>query len=253
MKMERVILIMDNRSIFEIDAADSELKVKKLSQTSNIRLDIFITFQPDELVNQLGVEGVRTVDILDFECLDKQIRQSIGLEPTKEKWSVANMIATYLNKKERNWQEEEYEDLLKELTLCYRVMKERGKEEWKRITDIEIPVNKILYETQAKGIYFNHEEVGPLCAELHKKLYGYKNQIQLELNYVGDDLASYLNANNVEHHLHGNPSDTEIKNVCKQYPELEPFWKAKIAERNLKCLLMLSAINREHYICKPLF
>ena len=30
---------------------------------------------------------------------------------------------------ERKWKKEEYEELLKELTLCYRIMKEQGKED----------------------------------------------------------------------------------------------------------------------------
>lgn len=253
MKKERVIFILDNRSIYEVDAADNDLKVKKLLLSNPIRLDRFITFQTDELVNQLGVEGVGKVDILDIECLDKQIRQSINMPVSQGKWDVANMIATYLGKKERKWQEEEYEDFLKELTLCYRKMKELGKEEWTRIEEIEIPVNKILYEAQARGVYFDHDEVEPICRELHKELYEFKNKIQLELGYCGDDIISYLNKNGIEHNLHELASDTEIKDVCKQHPALEPFWKVKVKERNLRCLLLLSAIGQGQNICRPLY
>lgn len=251
MNIERVILILDNQSIYEVDVADEEMKVKKLSLHSPIRLDRFITFQPDELVNQLGLEGVKKVDILDFECLDKQIRQSEGLATTTGKWSISNMIATYLGKEERKWNEEEYEELLKNLVLCYREMKKRGKDEWKRIEEVEIPVNRILYDLQAQGVYFDCEAVDPLCSELHKQLYEYKNQIQLDLDYTGDDLVSYLNVHGIEHHLQGSPSDTEIKYVCKQHPELEPFWKAKVSERNLRCLMLFAAVNRNQHFCKP--
>lgn len=253
MNKERVVLIMDNQSIYEIDAADADLKVKSLSLMTPLCLDTLITFQPDELVSQLGLEGVQKVDILDFECLDKQIRQSVGLNAPTGKWNAANMIATYLGKEERKWKEEEYEELLKELTLCYRKIKEMGSEEWQRIKDIEIPINKILYETQAKGVYFNNDEIDHMCSELHKELYDYKNKIQLDLGYVGDDLISYLDQHHIEHNLHSYPSDTEIKNVCKQHPECEPFWKVRVAERNLKCLMILSAINREQNLCRPLF
>ena len=252
MNMERVILILDNRSIYEVDAADEEMKVKQLSLQSPIRLDRFITFQPDELVSQLGLEGVKKVDILDFECLDKQIRQSVGLPASIGKWSLSNMIATYLGKEERKWNEEEYEELLKSLVLCYHEMKAKGKDEWKRIEEIEIPVNKILYELQAQGVYFDRDAVEPLCSELHKQLYEYKNQIQLELSYTGDDLVSYLNIHGIEHHLQRIPSDTEIKYVCKQHPELKPFWKAKVSERNLRCLTMFAAVSQGQNISKPM-
>ena len=253
MNKERVILILGSRDIYEIDVADETLQVKKCSLAAPMRLDTLITFQPDELISQLGVEGVGKVDILDFECLDKQIRQSLDLKAVVGKWNAANMIATYLDKEERKWKEEEYEELLKELTLCYREMKVRGKEEWQRIKDIEIPVNKILFETQAKGIYFNHEETDPMCGELHRKLYGYKNKIQLELGYTGDDLISYLNQHDIDHHLRRNPSDTDIKHVCKLHPEVEPFWKVKVTERNLRCLLLLSSVNKDQYVCRPVF
>ena len=253
MKRERVLLILGNREIYETDIADETLKVKRFSLAEPMRLDTLITFQPDELISQLGVEGVKQVDILDFECLDKQIRQSLGLNAVVGKWNAANMIATYLGKDERKWKEEEYEELLKDLALCYRELKMRGKDEWQRIEDIEIPVNKILYETQAKGIFFNHEETDSMCGDLYRKLYGYKNKIQLELGYVGDDLISYLNTHKIEHHLRKDSSDPEIKYVFKLHPEIEPFWKVKVTERNLRCLLLLSSINRDHNICRPLF
>lgn len=253
MNKERVILIMDNRSIYEVDAADTDLRVKPFSLPNPTRLDTLVTFQPDELISQLGLDGVRKVAILDFECLDKQIRQSVGLKLLNGKWRVANMIATYLGKEEREWMVDEFEELLKELTRCYRKMKEFGAGEWQRIKEIEIPVNKVLYETQAKGIFFNNEALGPMCHDLHKQLYGYKNKIQLELGYSGDDLISYLNRHHIDHRLHGDPSDTEIKHICRQYPELEPFWKVKVTERNLNCLLMLSSVNRDQELCRPLF
>lgn len=253
MNRERVLIIMGHQDIYETDVADEKLEVKRLSIAEPIRLDTLITYQPDELISQLGVEGVGKVDILDFECLDKQIRQSLGLKPVPGKWNAANMISTFLGTEERKWKEEEYEELLKELALCYREMKERGKEEWQRIKEIEIPINKILYETQAKGIYFNHEETEPMCSELHTKLFGYKNKIQLELGYTGDDLISYLEFHKTEHRLSRNPSDTEIKHICKQYPEVEPFWKARVTERNLRCLILLSSVNRGQNVCRPMF
>ena len=230
---------------------DTELMVNNFSPTALMQSDILITFQSDQLINSLGADMIGSVYILDFECLDKQIRQSLGLKPFKGKWTLNNMIATYLNKDERKWQEEEYEDLLKEMTLCYRKMKECDEKEWERITEIELPINKILYEVQANGVYFNNDEITSKCNKLHKELYGYKNKIQLELDYAGDDLISYLNKHHIKHHLYQYSSDTEIKNFCK-LQKLEAFWEAKVAERNLRCLLLLSAVNKEN-ICKPIF
>ncbi|WP_273414095.1 DNA polymerase [Prevotella aurantiaca] len=251
MNKERIILILDSNNIFEMYPNDTELMVNNFSPTALMQSDILITFQSDQLINSLGADMIGSVYILDFECLDKQIRQSLGLKPFKGKWTLNNMIATYLNKDERKWQEEEYEDLLKEMTLCYRKMKECDEKEWERITEIELPINKILYEVQANGVYFNNDEITSKCNKLHKELYGYKNKIQLELDYAGDDLISYLNKHHIKHHLYQYSSDTEIKNFCK-LQKLEAFWEAKVAERNLRCLLLLSAVNKEN-ICKPIF
>lgn len=254
MKRERIILIMGVQSIYEVDASDKNLEVKKFSPHAPMRGDTFITFQPDELINQIGTDAIQKIDILDFECLDKQIRQSIGPAAIKEKWSVANMLATYLDEKEKKWQEEEYAILLKKLAQCYCVIKEKGKDEWLRITEIEIPINRILYEVQSKGIFFKHDEIEPLCEKLHKRIYEQKNRIQLNLGYAGDDLISYMNIKGMEYHLSNNPSDLELKNICKKvYPELEPFWKAMVEERNLRCLMYLSAGRLDSDVCRPLF
>ena len=253
MNKEYVIFIKENHHIYIIDVADDALKVENTSNRNLTHNELLITFQPDELINLFGFDGVQRVNILDFECLDKQIRQSTKL-PISDEWSIPQMIATYLNKEERIWQEEEYENLLKDLALCYREMKKHGVDEWQRIQEIEIPVNKILYEVQAKGIYFHHEIIEQRCHELHRELYKYKNQIQLELNYTGNDLISYLNLHHIKHELHRSPSDTEYKNICKiQHPELEPFWLVKKVERNLKCLLILSTDRIGSNKCKPLF
>jgi len=251
MNKERIILILDSKRIFQIDANDTESKVKEFSSISPMQSDILITFQSDQLINILGADQLRRVYLLDFECLDKQIRQSFGLKSFKGKWTITNMIATYLDKDERKWEEEEYEDLLKEMTLCYLKMKECDEKEWERITKIELPINRILYEVQANGIYFNNKKISSMCKRLHEVLYGYKNKIQLELDYAGDDLISYLNKHRIKHHLHQHSSDTEIKNFCK-LNKLEPFWDAKVAERNLRCLLLLSATNSKDN-CKPIF
>lgn len=157
MNKERIILILDSERIFEVNPNEEELKVIEFSPNTLIHSEILITFQSDQLINILNINRLKGIDILDFECLDKQIRQSLGLKSPNGKWSIANMIATYLNKEERKWQEEEYNDLLKELALCYCKMKNCDEIEWKRVRDIELPVNRILYEVQANGVYFSQD------------------------------------------------------------------------------------------------
>ena len=83
MKKE-IIVYFDDADAFQIDVADPNKMVEKFSQLSpkkNLRI---VTFQTDLLINYIG-EDVCKCDILDFECLDKQIRQSVGLDDPKGK------------------------------------------------------------------------------------------------------------------------------------------------------------------------
>ena len=45
MNKERILLIIDNQSIFEIDAADIELKVNNFSLLEPMLSDTLVTFQ----------------------------------------------------------------------------------------------------------------------------------------------------------------------------------------------------------------
>ena len=248
MKKE-IIVYFEDADAFQIDVADPNKMVEKFRQHSpkkNLRI---VTFQSDLLINYIG-EDVCKCDILDLECLDKQIRQSVGLAEPKEKWSVPNMLSAYLDVEEKTWEYEDRFELMKLLADCYARMKELGAGEWERIERVEIPVNKILYKAQFDGLYFQNEEIEPLCSELHRKIYGYKNRVQLELGFTGDDLESYLRLKNIEY---GSLDDNEVRHLCNEHPELEPFRKIRNHKRNLNCLIALSAVSDGSNLCKPLF
>lgn len=248
MKKEVVVMI-DDSGVRQIDIAVKEKKVEKFALHRPIVDFRIITYQPDLLVNLIG-QNVSRCEILDFECLDKQIRQSTELVAQEGKWNIPNMLSAYLGVEEKDWSFEERDEVLKLLADCYLVMKEKGANEWKRIEEIEIPVNKILYGAQLNGCYFNHDGIEPLCADLHRQIYGYKNQMQLMFGFTGDDLEAYLRLKNIKHNT---LDDTEIKHLCKQYPELEPFRKLRRDRRNLNCLISLSAYRKDTNKCTPIF
>lgn len=248
MKKEVVVMI-DDSGARQIDITVKEKKVEKFALHRPIVDFRIITYQPDLLVKLIG-QNVTRCEILDFECLDKQIRQSTELVAQEGKWSIPNMLSAYLGVEEKDWSFEERNEVLKLLADCYLVMKEKGANEWKRIEEIEIPVNKILYGAQLNGCYFNHDGIESLCADLHRQIYVCKNQIQLKLGFTGDDLEAYLRLKNIKHNT---LDDTEIKHLCKQYPELEPFRKLQRDRRNLNCLISLSAFRKDTNKCTPIF
>lgn len=160
------------------------------------------------------------------------------------------MLSAYLDIEEKSWDYEDRFELMKLLADCYIRMRELGSGEWERIEKIEMPVNRILYKVQLDGLYFKNEGIEPLCSELHRKIYGYKNKIQLELGFTGDDLESYLRLKSIEY---GNLDDNEVRHLCIERPELEPFRKIRNHKRNLNCLITLSAVRDGSNQCKPLF
>ena len=248
MKKE-IIVYFEDADAFQIDVADPNKMVEKFSQHNPIMNLRIVTFQPDLLINFIR-EDVCLCDILDFECLDKQIRQSVGLAEPKGKWNIPNMLSAYLDIEEKSWDYKDRFEIMKHLADCYVRMKELGAGEWERIEKIEIPVNKILYKAQLDGLYFRDEGIEPLCSELHRKIYGYKNRIQLELGFTGDDLESYLRLKSIDYH---SLDDNEIRHLCNDHPELEPFRKIRNHKRNLNCLIFLATVRDGSNLCKPLF
>lgn len=248
MKKEVVVMI-DDSGARQIDVAIKEKKIEKFALHYPIADFRIVTYQPDLLVNLIG-HNVTRCEILDFECLDKQIRQSTGLETQEEKWNIPNMLSTYLGIEEKDWSFDERDEIFKLLADCYLAMKEKGADEWKRIEEIEIPVNKVLYGTQLNGCYFNNGGIEPLCADLHRQIYSYKNHVQLELGFVGDDMETYLRLKKIKYNT---LDDNEIKHLCKLYPELETFRKIRRDRRNLNCLISLSAFRKDSNRCTPIF
>lgn len=248
MKKEVVVLLIDG-IIYMVDVEDSEKKVTKLASETLIHDKLFITFQSDELVNCLK-DCINYNAILDFECLDIQIRLSLGFDKPSGKWTIPNMFHFYLGIEERSWRVEEYVDVLHNLVLCYQAMKERGAKEWERVLAIELPVNKVLYETQNRGIYINHDNIEPICSELHHKIYSIKNDLQLSYNFVGDSLESYIQQKGI---YRGELTPSIEDQLTRDHPELVLFKKLRRAKQNFNCLIMLSAIRQGVNLSKPIF
>lgn len=247
MKKEIIILIIDS-VIYQIAVDDEQKKVESRNPSAAARDTLFVTFQSDELLPLLE-DKVKDASILDLECLDIQVRQAVGLERS-HKWSIPEMLHTYLGLEEKSWNVEEYPELLQKIKECYLVMKEKAVSEWKRIVEVELPINSILYNLQSQGVYVNHSEIMPLCESLHRFLYEIKNRIQLKLGFVGDNLEAYLRKSKIQFAL---LTRSEQERLFDLYPELTVFGELERAQRNFDCLIVLSAIRKEVNLCKPLF
>lgn len=236
--------------IYLRDTSEGKTEKIQIDQLSQYDDCLFVTFQPDDLISKMSENTVRRNHFIDIECMDKQIRQSANFKMYNEKWSIPNMLATYLEEEERDWNTDDIETLMVTMAHCYTIMKAVSEKEWNRICKIEIPVNRILYLTQKKGIYFNIDCVEDECRKLHKEVYSLKNRIQLELEVMDSDREGYLRDKGI---CYSNLSNSEIEFWKRTYPELDLFLEVEKKEKNLGIMLMLAATNKGHYYCYPTF
>ena len=237
-------------SVYIKELPDGGIEKKQISQLSHCDDCLFVTFQPEDLISKMSEDMICQNHIIDLECMDKQIRQSSDFKPFSEKWSIPNMLATYLKEDERDWHSDEVDNLVESMALCYNTMKNISRNEWNRILKVELPVNRILYLAQKKGIQINIDDIESKCRELHKELYTLKNKIQLELEVMDDDVENYLSDRGINR---PNLSKTEIEFQQRTYPELELFLEVEKKEKNLSILLMLAATYKRYNKCYPTY
>lgn len=247
---EIVAIILDN-VVYGLDVEEG----KSVEELSKIRVFgyndcLFITYQVDELLHQIPFNENAFPDILDFECLDHEIRQSKFGFDGEWNWSVANMLRTYLNIDKKDWEEKDKLNLLVHLKKCYIKMKEIGESELERIKEIELPVNKILYKEQKKGIYFNITMAREKCRELHRKLYQLKNSIQEDYGIIipnYENFAKFIGFSSLSE-----PSHDKLKYYAKYHPELERYRELQKAERNYNTLMLIAASRADNNTCYPM-
>jgi DNA polymerase I-like protein with 3'-5' exonuclease and polymerase domains len=96
----------------------------------------------------------------------------------------------------------------------------------------------------------NHTGIKPLCEKLHKELYEIKNQVQLNLGFIGDSLEVYLRKYKIPFNT---LTRSEKERIYEAYPALYLFKELEQVQRNFDCLIVLSAIRKDINLCKPLF
>lgn len=250
MKNEYVVIYLDS-NIFGCNVDDKQCKLIDLTRKGLHYNDRVITCQISEVINTLvrNYGDICRFELLDLECLDRQIRQSVEYcENNKDQWSPYEMVQHYTGCEFPIRPEEHYRETLQLLRDCYVEMKTQAKDEWARIKKIEIPVNKVLYDLAARGIGFRHDLLDELCRQQHKKLYRGLNRIQLDYGQVIPDIETACVELDIPIHYlkYGH-----LKALCKRYPQLQPFRDVEKAKRNLKMLTYLSAMRKNVNTVSP--
>lgn len=242
--MKIYIVVVYEQVAYAISAEESDsietIKKKRLYPNC-----LFVTPHVSELLSCLD-DGCMA-KILDFECLDKEIRQSLNyVDIHKWEWNEAEMIKYYLDK-DLEGEENQIDAVLLLLKECFCEMKNKGNGEWERIEKIEIPVNSLLFRAQRRGFYVNHQAILDECENCFSEMYHLKNKIQIEYNQVVPDVTQYM----LDHHISQWTIDHyKLKILAKKHPELSTYIQLNKTEKAFESLIYMSSFS-EGKRCQP--
>ena len=201
----------------------------------------YITFQTSDFVRFLKAENKRYIpNIINLESLDKQFSQSGKDILDHTKWHVLKSLRRE-NLIRDDYKVDHVESFLKLLNELYEKLF-MNSDEVERFNEIELPINKIIYETQLQGIKIDQEKVKSRCKELHFYLYDLKNKLQFEHNIFQPEFPEaqlkYLKKNNYRILKSSKRTVSLLRNrdeVCNLFHEINR------TSQDLKSLIFINA------------
>jgi DNA polymerase I-like protein with 3'-5' exonuclease and polymerase domains len=154
---------------------------------NNAKEDLIITPKVSDYIRHLRAEKIKILpNIIDVECLMKQLEQKGKdlLNYDFKKWSFLRVL------KDRGIIDSSFkltENTLEDFNIISinylkKLIKESDNDEKQRLFEIEIPINKILYNREFTGLHYDSQGIPNYCQELEMEIYKRKNILQLEYN-----------------------------------------------------------------------
>lgn len=146
------------------------------------KIDLLITFQSSDLIREFKAKNFKNLPvIIDLESFDKQMSQE-GKEFKKyKKWTAVQLLKHHKIVDESfKLTLGNFRLFLEHLSTYYLSQIEKDEKEKKRFIDLELKINKIIYERQLKGIRINIELAKEKCRHIEKAIYNIKNKLQFE-------------------------------------------------------------------------
>lgn len=159
---------------------------------NNAKEDLIITPKVSDYIRYLKAEKTKTLpNIIDIECLMKQLEQKGKdlLNYNFKKWTFLRAL------KDRGIIDSNFKltenslDDFNIISINYlkKLIEESDYIEKQRLIEIEIPINKILYNREFTGLYYDSQGISNYCQELEMEIYKRKNTLQLEHNIFNPD------------------------------------------------------------------
>lgn len=245
--MKTYIVVVYEQVAYAISANKDDNQIEELKSNRSYADCLFVTTHASELLTTPKLADTCRAKLLDLECLDKEIRQSLTYVDTHcWKWNEAEMVKYYLDR-DLEGEEKQIEKILPIFKECFCKMKDLGKDEWERIEKIEIPINSLLYKSQRKGFFVNHEAVKAECEKCYTEMYHLRNKIQIEYGQVTPNVQQFM----LDHDISQWAIDHyKRKILARRHPELNDYSQLEKAERDFKSLIYMSSFA-ENRNCQP--
>jgi len=156
---------------------------------------IIITTQSSDVVRHLKSKKWILPNIVDLECFDKQMSQEGKEVRNKSKWTALGFLQYYkVIDSDFKLTEDKFKLFLEYLGSLYLELLEKDDDEKSRFEEIEVDINKIVYNIQWSGINIDFERARRRCEMLEKEIYSAKNRLQFEFDiYQPDNETEQIN------------------------------------------------------------
>lgn len=153
--------------------------------------DTLITFQSSDLIRELHVYYPRRKTlpkVIDLESLDKQMSQKGKEVPEeKKKWKVLTRLhENNLIDSDFSLNKSSIKIFLEKVADWYKMLCV-NKEEIKRFQNIELEINKIIFNRQSQGVNIDMVLAEKKCSDIETRIYSIKNELQLSYNIFTPD------------------------------------------------------------------
>lgn len=210
----------------------------------------YITFQVSDFIRLLKSKKRTSIpEIVDFESLDKQFSQTGKDILGESKWHILKTLRRYEVINE-NYKIESIEDFMLKLHILYEQIILNSNDELERFNELEKKVNKIIYETELRGVKINFQLVEERCEELNRYMYKLKNTFQFEHNiFTPEEKETQFNYIKSKNYKILNSVSNTISLRRKDDEVCDLFYELIRTKKDLKSLIfMISQFGGRDYV-----
>lgn len=193
MKRKLIFKANDSWHLFEFSSRNYKTGTIKEIFGRIKKEDHVYSMQVSDFIREFDKEYIRKnlPILIDVESFVKQFWQKSSPLSTQKKWNFFKFLKEnkYLPK-EFKIQDSIFDYLGQIAAFIEDTTINSSPEELRRFEEIEIPINKLIYQRQRRGIQIDESIYLELIKTTEENLYGFKNELQLNHNIYSPDKIS---------------------------------------------------------------